>query len=704
LKQQKSNLFHVCSSIIAGILDPDPWKRWTAFQVASHPFFTGATMQENIDPSKIKDDNHANRLFNMYWEPPSDPTIYRRKLLNVQKTREKQQAARRGFNRGHGHSRSRSVSPSSQDGLPNVRNTFAKSNNQGDDTHFATSNSDEATNQVATRLIRQGSYQGSFNKSPSMNQFAGNQGIRLLGYSSGAHPGFSGPQSFSESGNYVCLPGSFNEVDFALALHRPGVVPMGDSVTTATASTTSMSSGNQSTNQSSQVGSYGSHQVLHYSNQQRHFTAGGVPWTSRSFNEGDQAPIDSAAIPTLIDSRLQQVLCSSSHECRIGIGPPVELKAQVEISADTPMELKSENTLKRPASATSIKTTTQPPSETIQPTIEDNSASATNPSAVTNHVQPNQNLGVYDNPQVYQQQLVAMQQQFQQQQLLLQQQQAALALQQEQLRAYYSNISNAAGINAQQFGIPGTPAAAINAQQFGIPGAPATPASNISNTPGINTQQFGIAGAPTTSAASINAQQFGIPGGQAATSTTINAQQFSMPGTSAAAISAQQCGLSGNTKGPVQSTGLNPHQFGLAGIAAQVQGSRYYAVPTADGTHMIAPSNQGVAMPMPSQVLGIAPIPGILPGQLQGLPAGPAQIQGMTPSGLPSVGVPPGIAVAGMPVIQGMHAGGIIPPAGNVSGVDPAGIATIHTINNNTSPAPTGLYPNINQQQHHRQP
>lgn len=548
-------------------------------------------MQENIDPSKIKDDNHANRLFNMYWEAPSDPTIYRRKLLNVQKTREKQQAARRGFNRGHGHSRSRSVSPSSQDGLPNVRNTFAKSNIQGDDTHFVTTKTDEATNQAAARFIRQGSYQGSFNMPSSMTQYAGNQGIRQIGYSPGAHPGFSGPQSFSESGNSVCLPGSFNEVDFALALHRPGVVPMGDSVTTATTSTASMSSGNQSSNQSSQVGSYGSHQVLNYSNQQRRFAAGSVPWTSRSFNEGDQAPIGSAAIPTVIDSRIQQVLYSSSNECRMEIGPPIELKAQVEISADPPIELKGENTPKQPASETIIKTAGQLPSEIIQPTIEDNSASATNPSSITNHMQPNQNLGVYDDPQIYQQQLVAMQQQFQQQQLLLQQQQAALALQQEQLRAYYSNISNAAGINAQQFSIPGTPAAAINVQQFGIPGAPATPASNISNAPGINAHQLGIAGVPAAS---------------------INAQQFAIPGTSAAAISAQQFARSSNTQGPVQSTGLNQHPFGLAGIATQVQGGGYF--PTTDGTHMIVPSNQGVAMPIPGQVSGIAPIPGILPG------------------------------------------------------------------------------------------
>jgi len=71
----------------------------------------------------------------------------------------------------------------------------------------------------------------------------------------------------------------------------------------------------------------------------------------------------------------------------------------------------------------------------------------------------------------------------------------------------------------------------------------------------------------------------------------------------------------------------------------------------------------------------------------------------MTLTGLPSVGIPPGTAVLGMPVIQGMHAtsSGIIPPAGSVPGVGLAGIATIPTINNTISPTPTGLYPNSNQ-------
>ena len=667
-------------------------------------------MQENVDPSKIKDGNHANRLFNLYWEAPSDPSIYRRKLLNVQKTREKQQAARRGFNRGPGLSRSRSVSPSSQDGMPTVRNAFSNNGNNGGDVRNLTVNTDEANNQASARQLLQGSYQGIFNMSSSMTQFGMNQGLRLLGSSSGAHPGFSGPQSFSESGVSLGFPGSFNEVDFALALHRPGVVPMGDSVTTATTSTTSMSSGNNSRSNYNQtsVGSFGTAQVLHYSSQQRRFATGSVPRTSRSLNEGELAPAD-APIPTLINSHLEQVAYSSSQETGIGIGTPIvgtpiELKPpQVEISVDPPMKPEDEKIPDRPPSATRSKPTgydtpdkMHATTEDTTPTkTEDNSAPATNPNSTTSALQPNQSLGVYDSSQVYQQHLAAMQQQFQQQQLLLQQQQATLALQQEQLRVYYSNLSNAAGIGAPQFGIPGAPSAAINMQQFGIAGAPGIAGAQATRTDSATSQHFGIAGAPPPTM--MNAHQFGMPGAPATPSAAVNAQQFAIAGAPIAAIGAQQFG-----QGTVQAAAaLNP-QFKIAGTATPVQGGGYYVITNPDGTQMIVPPTQGMAIPMTAgQVPGMAGMPNILPGQLQAMPVGPAQLQGLTPANLP--GLPPGAAVAGMPGIQALQAGGIaIPPAASVG---PAGIPTI---NNPTSPVPPGgLYPkNNNQQQHphHRHP
>ena len=82
-----------------GLLDPDPWKRWTAFQAMQHPFVTGDLGELRkkrpdlqLDP---KEENQANLELDVYWEAPWDPSICRRKLLNVQKLREKQQSMRR---------------------------------------------------------------------------------------------------------------------------------------------------------------------------------------------------------------------------------------------------------------------------------------------------------------------------------------------------------------------------------------------------------------------------------------------------------------------------------------------------------------------------------------------------------------------------------------------------------------------------------
>jgi hypothetical protein len=104
-----------------GILDPDPWKRWTAHQASHHPFITGGPFEQRRDSTlnaeDLKEENQANLICDIYWEPPLDPGICRRKLLNVQKTREKQQAMRRGLNsRSHGMSSNRSQSGVSVDG------------------------------------------------------------------------------------------------------------------------------------------------------------------------------------------------------------------------------------------------------------------------------------------------------------------------------------------------------------------------------------------------------------------------------------------------------------------------------------------------------------------------------------------------------------------------------------------------------------
>jgi serine/threonine protein kinase len=91
-----------------GVLDPDPWKRWTAFQALQHPFLTGEFGQFRMKSSEMKldpkEENQANLKLDLYWQAPWDPAICRRKLLNVQKMREQQQALRKNVSsRPHNH-------------------------------------------------------------------------------------------------------------------------------------------------------------------------------------------------------------------------------------------------------------------------------------------------------------------------------------------------------------------------------------------------------------------------------------------------------------------------------------------------------------------------------------------------------------------------------------------------------------------------
>ena len=86
---------------LLGILDPDPWKRWTAFQAAQHPFLTGGRSRRRRPEAENNNNNTevtaTNNEIGVHWIPPWDPSICRRKLLTVQKTRERQQALRRGY-------------------------------------------------------------------------------------------------------------------------------------------------------------------------------------------------------------------------------------------------------------------------------------------------------------------------------------------------------------------------------------------------------------------------------------------------------------------------------------------------------------------------------------------------------------------------------------------------------------------------------
>lgn len=75
---------------LKGVLDPDPWKRWTAKQASMHPFLTGSNLYRNklgeIGPDGTRS---GTKPYDIHWVPPWDASICRRKLLVVQKTKEK---------------------------------------------------------------------------------------------------------------------------------------------------------------------------------------------------------------------------------------------------------------------------------------------------------------------------------------------------------------------------------------------------------------------------------------------------------------------------------------------------------------------------------------------------------------------------------------------------------------------------------------
>ena len=400
-----------------GILDPDPWKRWTAFQAASHPFLIGNTNERTQDGATAptgKDENIANKICKFYWEAPTDPTIYRRKLLNVQKMREKQQVARQRLNRTHAIPRTQS--PGSQDGF-----VIDMDGNESPQSHIDGVNR-SSKNHGAVHF-RPGSYTGLRVQQEGRVEEDSSVASNPRHY-------ITGPQSYSEAGPSSVLPGSFNEVDFAYALQRPGVVPMGDSV----CSSFDMSSTSQVSNYGQQQyfhhhpphtsfplsGSYNSNRVSQRSSLTHRQATGNMSMTTRSFDEGGLAALTASE-----SQRHHPSFLSGGSN---NMGPPGEVTV-----GDVSQEFSS------PLAPPSVTTSQLP-----QPA--------------------NDGLAAYGNAQVYlQQQHVALQQQ----QLLLQQQQTALALQQQQLQAYGANpvlfnstMSEGTGMNFQQGGAIGANGAA----------------------------------------------------------------------------------------------------------------------------------------------------------------------------------------------------------------------------------------------------
>jgi dual specificity protein kinase YAK1 len=70
---------------LKGLLEPDPWKRYTAFQASMHPFLSGSKSYR-VKMEMGKDGTKSTPMpYDISWVQPWDPSIPRRKLMVVQK-------------------------------------------------------------------------------------------------------------------------------------------------------------------------------------------------------------------------------------------------------------------------------------------------------------------------------------------------------------------------------------------------------------------------------------------------------------------------------------------------------------------------------------------------------------------------------------------------------------------------------------------
>jgi serine/threonine protein kinase len=216
LPEEERLLLAAFEHFLLGVLDPDPWKRWTAFQAVQHPFITGqlAQLRKKSEGLRLeaKETNQANLILNYYWKAPWDPAICRRKLLNVQKMREKQHVVRRTLsNRSPSNDpsrRSRPVDP------PSSSLASRGQTNAADPPLY--------TGQLELPYLNPPTTTAS-----SLRSVGGAGEGRYLTREGGASIGSrgeifmnQGPQSLTSDAGQP-----FVESDFAHALLRPGVVP-----------------------------------------------------------------------------------------------------------------------------------------------------------------------------------------------------------------------------------------------------------------------------------------------------------------------------------------------------------------------------------------------------------------------------------------------------------------------------------------------
>jgi len=74
------------------MLDIDPWSRFTAYQALKHPFLTGLPnkpppLRNDVMCFQVPPDTTGLYSHRIFWKPPWDPAVTRRKLLMAQKNR-----------------------------------------------------------------------------------------------------------------------------------------------------------------------------------------------------------------------------------------------------------------------------------------------------------------------------------------------------------------------------------------------------------------------------------------------------------------------------------------------------------------------------------------------------------------------------------------------------------------------------------------
>ena len=361
-----------------------------------------------------KDENQANILCDIYWEAPWDTNVCRRKLLTVQKTREKLQlASKHGGTQGR-ITPTRSSSASSHDHassqVDNIGDQNAQKGSEQQRLSFMLANQ---AAQIHCSSIYTDHFQGGARSVTDASSVV----------SVGQHTYTSGPLSFNDSGYSTgFLQNSFAEADFACALQRPGVVPMGDE---SVASSIDMhavrrSQQHQQHAPGSLGGNYRNHLPsgigsLSYGDTSENYARRQVPGlASGSVGTG---PVglghQLSAVMQLPDAPWQQAPGAVSQHQTSSL-------LQIQQGGATSLHSFGHHPM-----------VMQPLDDPrIQAQFHQQQFQQNDPTSLANSTQ--QQLA-FDHAQVYlQQQHLALQQQ----QMMLQQQQAALALQQQQLHTY----------------------------------------------------------------------------------------------------------------------------------------------------------------------------------------------------------------------------------------------------------------------------